>query len=334
MTPTTPKNEAMYTMKLLRSALALQNLTKEYWFREETLEAMTRWGIEKEEVWQLLVHAEICDVLKHDTNYHAFREEVLVFGMWLLPMFGIDEYAYTKVALVYHHEKLQKIKLLSFKPLVANAKQRTESLKLWHTDMQLFMDWNRDGILATFPDLCFEMNDESFTIQIARTLLEIDPRYMKYIPEDCLTQTLVEKAVVRDERCGNMIPDELMSLRAFYYAIIYYPELVAVFPEHVDAQTVPYFVKVQPHVFPFLPKDFQTTELAELAVEIEPTVIAELPKVFLTQSLVNRALAQDSTCIRFVDNKYKTAKNCYHIVKQNPDLWEYVPSYILKKLTA
>ncbi|MGL5549183.1 MAG: hypothetical protein ACRDD4_05770 [Culicoidibacterales bacterium] len=327
----TPKNDAMYTISLLRKALQ-QNVKKEYWFRQETLEAMTEWMIEKEAIWQILQTAEICDVLKHDTNYHTYREEVLVLGIWLLPLCGIDEYAYTKISLEYEQEQIKLIKLLSFKPLVNDFDSNLlPSLKLWHTDLQQFMDWNREAILAIRPNLCLQMENESFTIQIARTLLDQDPLYMQYIPDDCLTQAMVEKAVARDERCGNMIPDDLMSLRAFYYAIIVYPQLITYFPEHVDEETVPYFVGVQPFVFPYLPAEFQTQQLAMQAVEIEPSVIEVIPQQYINQKLANEALSRDPHVIKWINNKYKTVKNCYQIVQSIPELYEYVPAFVSRK---
>ncbi|MGL6007866.1 MAG: hypothetical protein ACRC1D_00225, partial [Culicoidibacterales bacterium] len=79
---------------------------------------------------------------------------------------------------------------------------------------------------------------------------------------------------------------------------------------------------------------FQTQELACEAVEIEPRAIEIIPQNQVTQKMVNVAMACDPYVIQWVQNKYKTVKNCYEILQSIPELHEYIPTFVSRKYAS
>lgn len=156
------------------------------------------------------------------------------------------------------------------------------------------------------------------------------PFMMKYVPDQFISPSFINKAVNVNVNCYQYLPDDSKTQALSERAVEINPLLFEHVPDHHKTQAMSErVIEINPELFKHVLDNHKTQALWERVVEHTPSQFKDIPDKFKTASMCERVIkvynGLYAKYIRYVPDEFKTQAMCDYVVHRDYRLYEDIP---------
>ena len=165
--------------------------------------------------------------------------------------------------------------------------------------------------------------------EIAEKLIKISDVYLRYIPQEFMTEEMANKVISKNIRFMAYLPERLITKSMCIDAVNDKGILLKFVPKKfIDLELCKMAINNDPNSIEFVPKEFQTLELQKLAISLNGKAISRIPSEYVSKELIEMAIRQNPLSLSKIPDIYKTPEICQLAVSLNAMALVSVPNQL------